>query len=172
MRCHLIGHIRWNCPTYKCLYCEQSALGHKPQNCPKRGYSANDRNSTVLHIAVPSPMMPLPPAGFSIKDLEDLLSSCRQKSPGPLPLPLPTTAVSFPETNFPFPRATTPPFAVSYRPPQARQETMQLTPIIPTGLRADVEQPQCPSHPLPQPPRRRMPQLPSWRGTPNRASSQ
>jgi hypothetical protein len=62
---------------------------------------------------------------------------------------------------FPFPRVTTPPFTVSYRPLQARQETMQLTPIIPTGLHADVEQPWRPSCPLPQPPQHRSPQLPS-----------
>jgi hypothetical protein len=120
--------------------------------------------------------MPLPPAQFSIKDLEDLLSSCRQKSPGPLPPLPPTTEESFPQENFPFPQTTTP-LAVPYRPPQARQEPMQPTPVIPTGLRADVEQPQRPSRPLPQRPlpqplQRRMPQLPSRRGTPNRASSQ
>jgi hypothetical protein len=110
--------------------------------------------------------MPLMPAGFSIKDLEDLLSSCRQKSPGPLLPPPPTTAVEFLETNFLFPRATTPPFAVSYNPPRPTQPT----PVIPTGLQANVEQPRRPSRPLPQPPRRRTPQLPSRRGTPNRAS--
>jgi hypothetical protein len=115
--------------------------------------------------------MPLLPTGFSIKDLEDLLSSCCQKSPGSLPPPPPTTAVAFLEENFPFPRVTTLPFAVSYRPPQARQETTQPTPVILTGLRADVERPRHPSRPLPQLPQCRMPQLPSRQGTPNCASS-
>jgi hypothetical protein len=107
--------------------------------------------------------MPLPPAGFLIKDLEDLLSSCHQKSPGPLPPPPPTTAESFLEEDLPFSRTTTPPFVVPYRPPRARQEPTQPTPVIPTGLRADIEQPRCPSRPLPQ--------LPSWQGTPNCTSS-
>jgi hypothetical protein len=176
VRCHLIGHIRWNCPTYKCVHCGESAPGHKPLNCPKREYVANNHHSTVLRVDVPPPLMPLPPAGFSIKDLEDLLTSCREKSPGPVPPPPPTTEESFPSQNFPFSRTTTPPFAVPYRPPQARQLPTQPTPVIPTRLRADVEQPRRPSRPLPQrplprPPRRETPQLPSRRGTPNRASS-
>jgi hypothetical protein len=72
--------------------------------------------------------MPLPPAGFSIKDLEDLLSSCRQKSPGPVPPPPPTMTESFPEENLPFSRTTTPPSTVPYRPPQARQLPTQPHP--------------------------------------------
>jgi hypothetical protein len=170
VRCHLIGHIRWNCPTYKCLHCGQSAPGHKPLNCPERRNAQNNRDSTVLRVDVPTPMMPLPPAGFSIKDLENLLDSCRKNSPGPLP-PLPlTTEESFPSENFPFSRATTSPSTDPYRPPHARQQPTQPTPVIPTGLRADIEQPRRPSRPLPQRPLPRPP-LPSRRGTPNRASS-
>jgi hypothetical protein len=120
--------------------------------------------------------MPLPPAGFSIKDLEDLLSSCHQKSPGLLLLPPPTTAELFPVENFPFSRTTTPSSTVLYRLPQARREPTQPTPVIPTGLRADVKPPRRlsrppPQRPLPWPPQREAPQLPSRRGTPNCASS-
>jgi hypothetical protein len=46
--------------------------------------------------------MPLPPAGFSIKDLKDLLASCREKSPAPIPPPPPTIAESFPAESLPF----------------------------------------------------------------------
>jgi hypothetical protein len=67
-------------------------------------------------------------------------------------------------------RTTTPPFAVPYRPPQARQLLTQLTPVIPSGPRADVEQTRRPSRPLPQRPLPRPP-LPSRHGMPNRTST-
>ena len=37
-QCNSLTHIKWNCPQYRCRYCNDMAPGHSQQNCPKNGF--------------------------------------------------------------------------------------------------------------------------------------
>ena len=56
--CHLIGHISWNCPGYRCAHCKQTAAGHTPQKCSRRTHDDAHHNTRVGRAQLPPVVLP------------------------------------------------------------------------------------------------------------------
>src|SRR6267154_1949659 len=81
--CHLIGHIKWNCPMYICPHCRIAGIGHKPHACPDKGMDHSHDRDRVSMALVPN--LGLAQRIFSQKypdsttAINDLLASLKPK---------------------------------------------------------------------------------------------
>ncbi len=51
-RCKLFGHIKWDCPTYQCVFCFRNC-GHTPIKCSKNPWNHHEVHQVTQMAMIP-----------------------------------------------------------------------------------------------------------------------